>query len=153
MTVLLAGALSDVDPVMFEGLCVLEVLARLGFPKERVGVLTGGVEDPSAALMHERLAHGDRCLFVRVVAPALSREVVLAGQEVPHVHEATVTIAVGPAALEGFSARWAESMRAVERAPRDEGARAFRASRAFAHLPAICAALRARGIRIPRDAS
>lgn len=156
MTVVLAGALRNVDPVLLEGLCVLEVLARLGFPKEQVRVFTGGIEDPGAALMHEQLAYGDRCLFVRVTAPAFSREVLVssASQEsATHLHQASVTIAVGPVKLEGFNTRWAESMQTLERAPREEGARAFSESRAFARLPAICAVLRAKGIRIPKDAS
>jgi hypothetical protein len=155
--VYLAGALTDVDPILLETCCLVECFNKLGFHESQVRVVRGKIDNAEESLFPERTRREDECLFVRLTASTSAREVVVvpgtrSEHAASHVHEASMTLAVGPVrSPDTFDSDWTKMLEALKRATYEESQRVFQTSRSHARLGAISAALRKKGIVPPSE--
>jgi hypothetical protein len=68
-SIYIAGRLRDLDPIIFEAMCVHELFLRMGFPEEAMSVESAvTLVKPAQTLFPERIRDGQqtRCLRVRL---------------------------------------------------------------------------------------
>ena len=156
----IAGQLKELHPTLFEAICLVEGLGRLGFKEEAgadVRVQRGYTSTPEKALCKDQeMSAGDACLFVTLEAP--KAETLAIVSEAGHQYAETSfeervrwTAVIGkiPSWSEGeFATRWAHAVMVFGEAEPGESERAWEGSRARRVLDGVTEVLRHKGFAV-----
>lgn len=148
----IAGQLRELDSVLFEGLCLVEGLRRLGFSVgEQIRVRIERADGGKNSLFPERTRRGDFCLFVELRASRKTEIFALLGAREDGAQledEIVWRGCVGPMTAETYEREFARGVRLVDRAAAFEAEPLWQASRARKMLPGLEEVLKMKGFEV-----